>query len=243
MEPLSLNTVPALKNAPRNSPPKTGTPLMPVQGALAGGVAVPVNSPSIIEAISSLAASNKSINTIDRGSMQDIKAEPSQTIITINSNNDSGSGTKTIYLLNNDVMQGLVTDNGSGAGSITYQFNDGFNGNIISNIFTAYGNIGLMAKQVQFKMQNNTTTLQDGSALTASQPAMNGVNGDGSAFNQIIPMQSTGNPMYLQTGFLIVDVDIYWKRYSQMSLILPKDTTATVIVVWDYARSKKAVVQ
>jgi hypothetical protein len=89
--------------------------------------------------------------------MVEIYATITDTGITVKSNNVGGAGNATIGLFNQDVMIN-EDDNGSGAGSITYEFSDGFEGRVISQMIRGCRNgFGLECFGVQAGMRNFTT--------------------------------------------------------------------------------------
>jgi hypothetical protein len=169
---------------------------------------------------------------IDRGTLHDVDARPSQTIFTIASASGGGAGTVTAYVFNEDFLNATPTNNGSGAGSVVSSYNDGFAGRLISQITSAKGDAGLRAKQIQLTFTDNATGLQDKASLQASNPTFTTYNGDNSSMPQIIPIQSAGSPAYQQSGFLIVNIDLGIKRYSQFSFLVPAGKTASLVVVY-----------
>jgi len=188
---------------------------------------------SLTNALNNINQSIKGVQNVDRGSLQNLVAMPTQTIITVASAAGGGAVTITANLFNEDFLNVTPTNNGSGAGSVVTTYNDGFTGNLISHISGTYGNKGLRVKQLQIQYINSATLAQDPAAAQAANPTLTTYNGDGSSLPQIVPIASTGNPSYQQSGFLIVNVDFTIKRYSQISLLVPAGDVATVVVVYD----------
>jgi len=186
----------------------------------------------MITEMKNIAKAVKGSVDIDRGTLHDVDARPTQTIYTILSSAGAGALSVTGYVFNEDYLNATPTDNGSGAGSVVTTYNDGFAGNLISRITSAKGDTGLRIKQVQVTFVDNATGLQDKASLSASNPTFITYNGDGTNLPQIIPIQSSGSPAYQQSGFLIVNIDFGIKRYSQFFLTVPAGKTATVVFVY-----------
>lgn len=196
-----------------------------------GSNQIPQNG-DLVGTLKEINQSIKSTNDIDRGALIDVTANPRQTVITIASAAGGGAANITASLFNEDYLNATPTNNGSGAGSVVTTYNDGFSGNLISNITSTKGDRGLRVKQLQIKLTITASGAQDPAALAACNPLHTTYNGDATSLPQSIPLVSAGTPKDFQSGFLVVNVDFPIKRYSQLSLVVPPGDTATVIVVY-----------
>lgn len=194
---------------------------------------VPASGDSQVRALDNIAKAINNSQVVDRGTLNNVIAAPTQTLVTIASAAGGGALPIIGYVFNEDYLNATPTNNGSGAGSVVTIYNDGFNGNLISNITASFGNVGLRVKQLQIKLIVTASAIQDSAGISGVNPIVTTYNGDGTSLPQVIPLASAGNPGYQQQGFLVVNVNFTVKRYTQLSLNVPVGDTATVTIVYD----------
>lgn len=173
-------------------------------------------------------------NSSKRGDLLDPMPKPVQTIYTVNSVAGSGAAPITAYFMNEDLLTATPTNNGSGAGSVIETYNDGFSGNLLSQLSLVYGLEGIPYKQFQLTFTSNADGTQNKAALSNANPRKISYNGDTTSESQLLALASAGNPAYYQQGFLIIDINFRMRRNEQILLTIAVGTTATMILVPAY---------
>ena len=187
---------------------------------------------NLSQAISDLAAATSNSTLVDRGALKQLIPNPTNTTYIVNNLAGMGAAPVVAYMFNEDYLNATPDDNGSGPGSVEKSYNDGFSGNLINRIIGSKGDAGLAVKQLQIEMTVNATGLQSTSAVKNASPTVTAYNGDLSSLPQNIPLGTTSSPMYLQAGFLIINVAFVIQRFAQMSFNVPVGITATVTIVY-----------
>ncbi len=166
------------------------------------------------------------------GVIYDIFTIPSSFTFTAASNNGGGGGTVSIYIFNNTNMTSLVTDNGSGAGSITNTFGDGYTGGIYQQIQRS-ANKGKGPKIRGIITQAITTSsgAQIATPYATMQMQVLYANGEGGATPVPINMQEALRNVSNQVGILSVVKGFYLNAVAQIKCQLPVNTTFSFIFI------------
>lgn len=209
--------------------------LKPIAAALpGGGMAIPVKAPANEAAAAGIQQLTNAVNQANqskRASLVDRMPYPTQVTFTVDNVTGAAAATITAYCFNEDYLNATPTDNGSGAGSVIKTYSDGFSGNLLNHIIEMYGTEGLPISQLQLLVEDNATGTQDKAALNQVNPQRSFYNGDGSTQSDFIPISSTGNPIYNQQGFLIINQNFRIRRNEQLRFTVPVGKTMSVILV------------
>lgn len=158
---------------------------------------------------------------------------PKSITLQVSSAAGAGATATTVFLLNQNLLNN-ITDNGSGAGSITYVSNDGFSGNLVSEILAgARANMGAVCYGLAVRMNVIAGGAGDPAGLAAANPVWLANN----AFGRSTPLDfnSTDN----QTRMDQDDSIQIWTcvqnvgRFVQLGLTVPVADTATVTLYFD----------
>lgn len=160
------------------------------------------------------------------------------TTVTITSTGAAGAGQTTVYLWNNSYLQ-TVTDNGGGANTISYNWEDGFTGELTSqNIKFANGGKGqtLYGGYITCTATTAGTTIQDETGLENSSPLLLQYIGRGTAsIPTIIEVNDNFSRSDFSVGIGVFTCMQPFNQATQLQLDINGDTTATT----DYAITVK----
>jgi hypothetical protein len=143
------------------------------------------------------------------------------------SNNAADAETVTQYIFNNNSFTALVTDNGSGASSITNAYSDGFSGKWNEQAMRSYaGGQGL--RVYGFNVQYTIAGVANPSALVGANMAWTVYNG----YNKSIPYdldfsQALRNTQY-NAGLLTFQWDAFLSSVGQFQIEVPANNTLTL---------------
>lgn len=134
-----------------------------------------------------------------------------------------------VFLLNNDRLNN-ITNNGSGAGSVTYTFQDGFQGNVVSDLLAfSRAGVGAIIYGVAIRLDVLATPgTGDPFGLGLTNPAFLTFG----AFGRSVPLDYNVNEnqtrMDFDNSIEVVSVVINFTRFSQFAFTIPIGDTATV---------------
>lgn len=161
-------------------------------------------------------------------------AVPRSTTITVTSVAAAGAAPTVVYLLNQNSLNNIV-NNGSGAGSITYTYQDGFGGNNLSQIlaFARYG-VGMTCFGGYIRMMTNTTPPQgDPSGLDATNPAFLFFNTYGRSTPSDINIADDQTRADQDTSIEVFTCMQNITTSVQFSFLMPVGDTATVTLYFN----------
>lgn len=219
------------------APISTHPMLQPIAGASATSIApktavvVPPANTSLVNGVSMLTSAVNQANQNKRADLEDRRPYPKQVTFTVNNQAGVGGNAITAYCFNEDYLFATPTDNGSGGGSVIKTYSDGFGGSLLNHIIEMYGLEGLPITQLQIVVEDNATGNQDKAALNQVNPRRVFYNGDLSNQTDFVPISSTGNPIYNQQGFLIIDQNFRVRRNEQVQFTVLVGKTMSVIFV------------
>lgn len=201
-------------------------------GQAPAGVSPSVNSPQIVALPTAPQPSVMQANPAvyqPTSFVYDIFAVPPTMTFTAASNNGASAVTTTIYIFNNSSVGGMnlaVTNNGSGAGSITNTYGDGFSGKMYDRGVSSW-NAGRGIGIKGFLLQSTTTSTgaQYATAFNTLLFQINNANFQGTTIPNSIDVSSgINNQMYL-SGTLSIRQAWYLNSANQISCALPVNTT------------------
>lgn len=148
--------------------------------------------------------------------------------VTVASATGAGAVATRIYLFNQDILNN-VTNNTSGAGSITYAYQDGFSGNIINQMLAfSRGGVGAICYGVALRMNVTSSKAGDPAGLSVANPEFitNNMLGGSTTLNfNITANQTRGD---YDTSIEVIPCVQNITRFVQYSFIIPVGDTATV---------------
>lgn len=155
----------------------------------------------------------------------DIFALPPNFTVTTVSASGSGAATKTQYLFNNTTMNALVTDNGSGAGSIVSTYGDGFSGRVYDAIVASQnGGRGVLIQGFTVQSTTNSTGAQNSAAFNTMNFQILNANAQGGTFNIPLDVNSAITNAQYQVGILTIRQNFWLNTANQISVSLPVNT-------------------
>ncbi len=156
------------------------------------------------------------------------------TSLTFSSSSASGGSAATItqYIFNDTVMSPLVTDNGSGANSVTNTYGDGYSGRIYTQLLRSAKNAkGVRIKGFTLQITTASTGAQNASALNTMQMQILYANGQGGATPVPINVSEALRNVQQQVGIFTVVKEFYLNAVSQISYSNPVNTAFNFIFV------------
>lgn len=155
----------------------------------------------------------------------DIFALPPNFTVTTTSASGANAVSKTQYLFNNTTLNALVTDNGSGAGSITTSYGDGFSGRVYDAIAASQnGGRGVLIQGFTIQSTTNSTGAQNSAALNTIAFQILNANAQGGTFNIPLDVNSAISNAQYQVGILTIRQNFWLNTVNQISVILPVNT-------------------
>lgn len=160
---------------------------------------------------------------------------PLQNSITVQVASATGVGAVTtkVYLFNQSRLNN-VTNNGSGAGTITYTYQDGFGGTIVDDVLTfARGGVGAVCRGVALRMITTATDAGNAAALSTANPSFityNMLGGSTSMNFNITANQTRGD---FDTSIEVIPCTQNIGRFVQYSFAIPAGVTATATFYFD----------
>lgn len=195
------------------------------------GAASPAANQTAVAAASIVQAVQGTSGTYRRDLNDDIPV-PTQVLYTVVSDDTAaGSAVVNAYCFNEDVLNATPTNNGSGAETVQKSYSDGFSGKLLNNLLKMYGVQGLPFKSIQITCTDNTSGSEDKAALNAANPQRLSFKGDGSSKAEILPIASTASPLYLQSGFLVLNQGFRMRANEQLQFTVTPGTTMTVVLI------------
>lgn len=154
-------------------------------------------------------------------------ALPNSITVSLSSAAGVGAVATRVYLFNQDKLSN-ITDNGSGANSITYTYQDGFGGNVVSELLAmARAGVGAVCYGVAIRANVIATGAGSSAALATTNPAFYNYNALGGRtdtnFN-ITAEQTRGD---FDTSISLFRCIANVPRFSQFSLIATEGITYT----------------
>jgi len=160
----------------------------------------------------------------------DLKPIPESIDITVKSTTGVGAESKTIYLFNLDFLEAAVTNNGSGAGSITYTYGDGRSGVVYNKqIENAFGGRGIKIDEVVINAKDVTSDVGDEAFFSTCNMKLLVDDGEGNAlpvynfkWNNAISNQPNKDGIYR------AKVNFRLSYLSQLKFVLDHDKQVTI---------------
>lgn len=135
-----------------------------------------------------------------------------------------------VFLLQQDSLND-ITNNGSGAASITYTYQDGFAGRNLSQIVgNARNGMGAICYGFSIRMTVTATNAGDAAGLAAANPSFRTFD----AFGTFLPLNVSGT-MNQERGDFDTSIMV-WRTaqnlslFTQLSFVIPVGDTATVTI-------------
>lgn len=163
---------------------------------------------------------------VSGGKIYDIYTVPPVLNFTTASNNGGGAGTVTQYIFNTSVLNPAVTTNGSGAGSITNTYGDGFSGRVYDSLLSnANGGSGVFIKGFTIQSTTTSTGAQISTPFNTLQMNIQNANGQGGSTPVPVDVTAAIRNNQFQVGILTVVFPFTLNGLNQISLSLPANTT------------------
>lgn len=187
-----------------------------------------LNTPVVNQALALANAMNSQAGTSDLSQGQILNTTPSipsSLTLTISSNNGDGALTKTVNVFNNSFLTQALTDNGSGAASISYTWGDGFSGTVYEQMFKFNGGQGILISGFTIISTNFTTGAQIATPFNTINMTLLAQNGNGASIPYNIKLAEALRNTQYQNGMLTPVVPFYINPLSQLQLSIPANTT------------------
>lgn len=155
----------------------------------------------------------------------DIFTIPPVFTFTVSSAAGVGAATSTQYIFNNNSFNALDTDNGSGAGSITNTYGDGFTGKGYEQLLrSANGGHGVEFKGFLVISTTPSTGAQNPTALTTINFNIVNNNMQGSTLDVPLNLSGAQTNMAYQSGTLTIEQRFWMNALNQISVSVAVDT-------------------
>lgn len=153
---------------------------------------------------------------------------PTAITIVVASALGAGALATQVFLFNQDLLNN-VTNNGSGAGSITYTYSDGFNGNVVNHILAnARAGVGAICYGVAVRMNVTASKAGDPAGLAVANPEWNLFNALGGVQNLNLNTNAFQQRSDYDTSIEVMPCIQNVTRFTQFAFTIPAGDTATV---------------
>lgn len=190
----------------------------PSQNAPTGGRAVGVIIPQLNQTFTSMAA---------QMSANQFPLPPSFTVL-VRSNTGVSAASTRVFVLNQDILNN-ITNNGSGANSIVYTYQDGFNGAVLNRLLgQARAGVGAVCFGVALRMNITSSGAGDPAGLAGANPEFitnNALGGSASLNFNITSMQTRQD---YDTSIEVIPCVQNLARFVQYGFTIPAGSTATL---------------
>lgn len=186
---------------------------------------------NVIQALGQSFAQNQGIIDISNGQIISDKPKPKNLRVNVISSVAAGDEDATIYLFNNNSLNALDTDNGGGAGTISYTWGDGFTGKgyeqLMRSNITGFGGkpeMGIGIRGFTVQVTKISTGASDGSYFNTMNLniEMANLNGRMMPFNSDV-VDAIRNTQY-RAGILTVIFPFVFNPWMQISYTQSPDT-------------------
>ena len=152
---------------------------------------------------------------------------PSITIV-VASATAAGALATRVAVFNQDLLSN-VTNNGSGAGSITYTYSDGFSGNVVNNLLSnARAGVGAICYGVALRMNVTSSKAGDPSGLAVANSQFITYNALGGQTTLNFNLTSYQQRSDYDTSIEVIPCIQNITRFVQYSFVIPAGDTATI---------------
>ncbi len=199
-------------------------PTVPVETYSKGSNGLPVVATEIKSATESIVRMDGELNMFP-----DV---PSMTQV-ITSASGGGALTQTAYFLNEDIFNETPTNNGSGAGTITNTYGDGWAGNGYNNLAKALSfQNGIKCYGFTLEYITTSTGAENPAGLAVAQPTwlMGNLVGNRQIPKGFVLPAGKRNTQYL-TGTMTLDGIFYLNALCQFSYGIPVGNTVTLVIL------------
>lgn len=133
-----------------------------------------------------------------------------------------------VYLFNQDILNNITT-NGGGAGTITYVYQDGFSGNVISWILgLTRAGVGAICYGVAIRMNTTSGGAGNPAGLSQTNPFFQTYNAFGKSIPLSMNITSNQTRRDQDTSIEVLPCAFNITRISQFGFTMPIANTATV---------------
>lgn len=177
--------------------------------------------------------SNTGVTNLGRGMVYELYTITTSLSFTTNSAAGSGAVNTKNYIFNNSFLNALVTNNGSGAGSIVSTYGDGFTGKVYEQYFKTcnpgQGTSGIYCKGLfisGFTVQITNATSGDATSQGINTLAMNilAQNGEGESIPIAAKLAEAIRNAAFISGTYTVNFAFFINALTQISFVTPPNT-------------------